>query len=163
MDIRQHVGLVDLRKLFWLSVPDRLAYFKLLHLFRVRHGIAPRYLMTNFKAVSEAHSHNTRNSSHNYFVSRDLSLSPSSFVFTAIKAWNSLPIALKTRLIDLSEIWSNTFPRDTSNDATDIWPDLWIFGLVSSLWFTYLSQVHSSQVFYIFYQSIIFQLSYDLC
>ena len=95
MDFRQHVGLVDLRKLSWLSVPDRVVYFKLLHLFRVRHGIAPKYLMTNFKAVSEAHSHNTRSSSHNYFVSRDLSLSPSSFAFSAIKAWNSLPLALK--------------------------------------------------------------------
>ena len=71
------------------------AYFKLLHLFRVRRGIAPKYLMNNFKAVSEAHSHNTRSSSHDYFVSRDLSLSPSSFAYTSIKVWNSLPLSLK--------------------------------------------------------------------
>ena len=96
MDLRQHVGLMDLRRLSWLSVPDRVAYFKLLHLFRVCHGIAPRYLMTNFKAVSEAHSHNTRSSSHNFFISRDLSLSPNSFTYTAIKVWNSLPLSLKS-------------------------------------------------------------------
>ena len=96
MDLRQHVGLMDLRRLSWLSVPDRVAYFKLLHLFRVRRGIAPKYLMTNFKAVSEAHSHNTRSSSHNFFISRDLSLSPNSFTYTAIKVWNSLPLSLKS-------------------------------------------------------------------
>ena len=126
MDIRQHVGLVDLRKLFWLSVQDRLAYFKLLHLFRVRHGIAPRYLMTNFKAVSEAHSHNTRNSSHNYFVSRDLSLSPSSFAFTAIKAWNSLPLALK----NIDKI--DRFKRDLKQHFSEGYIE-WCYGYMA--WF----------------------------
>ena len=96
MDFREHVDHKDLHKLSWLSVPDRVPYFKLLHLFRVRHGMAPKYLMCNFKTISEAHSHNTRGSDYNYVVSRDLSLSQSGFAYTAIKLWNSLPPLVKS-------------------------------------------------------------------
>ena len=52
--------------------------------------------MTNFKSISEAHSHNTRGGSHNCVITKDLSLSPSSFAYTAIKAWNSFPSSLKS-------------------------------------------------------------------
>ena len=96
MDFRQHVGLKELCQFSWLSVPDRVKYFKLLHIFRIRHSLAPRYLMSNFKAVSDAHTHNTRGSSFNYSISKELSLSPSTFSYTAIKAWNSLPNSLKS-------------------------------------------------------------------
>ena len=48
MDIRDHVGAMDLRHLSWLSIPDRVSFFKLIHLFKIRHGLAPRYLMINF-------------------------------------------------------------------------------------------------------------------
>ena len=96
MDFREHVDHKDLHKLSWLSVPDRVSYLKLLHLFRVRHGMAPKYLMCNFKTISEAHSHNTRGSDYNYVVSRDLSLSQSGFAYTAIKLWNSLPPSINS-------------------------------------------------------------------
>ena len=95
MDMMQHVGLGDLKKLSWLSVPDRVTFFKLLHLFKVRNGLAPKYLLVNFRSISEAHSHNTRSSSVNYHVSRDLAKSQGTFAFTATKAWNSLPMSLK--------------------------------------------------------------------
>ena len=51
MDFRQHVDSNDLHKLSWLSVPNRVTYFKLLHLFRVRMGMAPKYLMNNFRSI----------------------------------------------------------------------------------------------------------------
>ena len=41
LDFRQHVGKKDLRNLLWLSIPDRVAFFKMMHLFRIRHNIAP--------------------------------------------------------------------------------------------------------------------------
>ena len=95
MDIRQHVGVAELRSLSWLSIPDRVAFFKLVHLFRIRNNLAPRYLMINFVSVSNAHSHLTRGSGYNYRISRDLAQAPHGFAFTAIKQWNSLPSYLK--------------------------------------------------------------------
>ena len=51
--------------------------------------------MPNFSSVSQLHSHDTRGSGFNYRLSIDLSLSPDSFAYTAIKVWNSLPDDLK--------------------------------------------------------------------
>ena len=68
MEYTSHVGLSDLYNLSWLSVPDRVTYFKLLHIFKIRNGLAPRYLMTNFRSISDAHTHNTRGSSFNYCI-----------------------------------------------------------------------------------------------
>ena len=96
MDLRQHVGLPDLRKLSWLSIPDRVTYFKLSHIFRIRNGLAPKYLMVNFKSISDAHSYNTRGSEYNYCISKDLARSQTSFSYTAIKSWNSLSSSLKS-------------------------------------------------------------------
>ena len=95
MDFRQHVSLSELRSLKWLSIPDRVSYFKILHLFKVRNNLAPSYLKVNFRPISEAHSYNTRGRHFNYHVSKDEAMCPSSFSFTAIKLWNSMPSELK--------------------------------------------------------------------
>ena len=95
-DYRFHVGNAELRRLSWLNVSDRVLYFKLNHLFRVRHGLAPRYIMTNFRSLALSHSHNTRGQEFNFHLSKDCSLSSSSFMFTAAKHWNSLPTSLKS-------------------------------------------------------------------
>ena len=91
MDFRGHVDSKHLRELSWLSISDRVKFFRMSHLFRIRHNLAPTYLLPNFRAISTVHSHNTRGSSFNFQLSRELSLSPSSFAFTAIKQWNGLP------------------------------------------------------------------------
>ena len=91
----QHVGSSDFRKLSWLTVSDRVRYFKLVHVFKIKHCSATQYLMPNFKLIMSSHSHSTRGSSHNYFISKDISNAPSSFSFTAIRDWNSLPSELK--------------------------------------------------------------------
>ena len=95
MDYRGHVDNRSLKDLSWLNIPDRVKCFKMSHLFRIRSKLAPAYLLPNFKFVSDAHTHNTRGSSHNFHLSRQLSLSPNSFSFTAIKQWNALPNSLK--------------------------------------------------------------------
>ena len=92
---RDHVDRSHLRDLSWLCIPDRVSYFKMMHLFRIRHKLAPAYLMSNFKAVSTAHSHDTRGSHLNFVLPHYLSKSPNSFSFTAIKHWNALPNDLK--------------------------------------------------------------------
>ena len=96
LDNRAHVDVKNLRELNWLSIPDRVKFFRMAHLFRIRHKLAPSYLLPNFKQISSAHSYNTRGSTNNFHISRDLSLFPTGFAFTAIKQWNSLPEEIKS-------------------------------------------------------------------
>ena len=95
-DNRAHVDTKNLRELSWLSIADRVRFFRMSHLFRIRHKLAPSYLLQNFKSISDAHTHNTRGSNVNYVLSRELSLSPTSFSFLAIKQWNELPNDIKS-------------------------------------------------------------------
>ena len=90
-----HVLPQDFQGLSWLTIPNRVKLFKLNQVFRIRSGNAPQYLSTSFQALASSHSHDTRRSSSDYFISKDLANSPNSFSFTAIKHWNSLPLALK--------------------------------------------------------------------
>ena len=92
---RRHVGTEELKSLSWLTIPDRVKLFKLVHLFRIKHGLAPHYLRTNLTSVADAHMHNTRGSTSNYHVSRSLSATPSSFAYSSVRLWNSLPARLK--------------------------------------------------------------------
>ena len=95
MDFRAHVGNSELFQMSWLSIPDRITYFRMIHLFKIRHKMAPDYLLSCFKPVSQSHSHNTRGSGDNFQLSHDLARSQSSFSFLAAKEWNALPHDLK--------------------------------------------------------------------
>ena len=92
---RTHVDTRELGRLAWLSVSDRVRFFKCIHIFKIRNKTAPSYLAQNFNPVALAHSHNTRGSAHDYVISDSLARSPSSFAFTAIKEWNGLPTDIK--------------------------------------------------------------------
>ena len=96
LDYRAHIDGRNLRELEWLSVPDRVKSFRMAHLFRIRHKLAPSYLLPNFKLISTAHSYNTRGSSNNVHLSRELSLFSNGLAFTAIKQWNELPEIIKS-------------------------------------------------------------------
>ena len=91
-----HVDTRNLRDLSWLSMTDRVRYFKLCHVFRIKAGTAPEYMGQNFKPSSAVHGHFTRgSSSYNFFLSKGVADAPTSFSFTAIKEWNNLPPYLK--------------------------------------------------------------------
>ena len=92
---RYHVGINELKSLSWLSVPQRVKYFSLVHVFKIRSGLAPNYLSPLFVPNEMVHSHGTRGLICNYHISRNLAKAPTSFAFTAIKHWNSLPISFK--------------------------------------------------------------------
>ena len=96
---RHHVGSGDIKALSWLLVKDRVRCFKLVHevvhVHKVVHKRAPSYLAKRFLPVQGTHVHNTRSSSFNFRISKELSDSQSSFSYTAIKEWNNLPSALK--------------------------------------------------------------------
>ena len=95
-DSRHHVGSTELLSLSWLSVRERVSYFKLIHLFKIKHGIGPSYLRSNIVSVSETHSYATRGSRSNFHVSKALSNCPSAFAFSCVKQWNGLPCRIKT-------------------------------------------------------------------
>ena len=94
-DSRHHVGPPDLLSLTWLSISDRVNYFQLIHLFKIKHGLGPRYLRSNIVSVSDTHSYRTRGSRSNFHVSKALSSCPSAFAFSCVKQWNSLPQRIK--------------------------------------------------------------------
>ena len=95
-DCRHHVDRSNLSSLSWLAVRDRVSYFKLIHLFKIKHGLGPRYLRTNIVSVSDTHSYRTRGSISNFHMSKSLSNCPSAFAFSCVKDWNSLPDRIKT-------------------------------------------------------------------
>ena len=92
---RHHVDLSHFKRLSWLCISDRVKYFKLIHVFKVRHGLAPSYLSDRFKRVDDMHSYNTRGSKRNFSVSDETCNSLKSFSCTAVKVWNLLPSSLK--------------------------------------------------------------------
>ena len=67
-DMFYRVTSADMATLTWLSVQDRVRFFKLNLVFKIRTGRAPGYLSSNFVPLS--HSHNTRRSPFDYLVSK---------------------------------------------------------------------------------------------
>ena len=57
--------------------------------------VAPEY-MCNFQKLIEVHQHNTKNSFMSYIIPHVNSYGIKSFMYNAAKAWNSLPIFLKS-------------------------------------------------------------------
>ena len=92
---RHHVDSSDLKGLSWLLVRDRVDYFKLMHVFKIKRGLAPTYMSRKFVPIRDTHMYNTRHSDFNYTISKQLANSLSSFSFTAVKLWNALPAAFK--------------------------------------------------------------------
>jgi hypothetical protein len=98
MDQRGHVGPQHYRSLAWLTVKDRVSYFKLVHIFKMSKGLTPTYLSEKFRYVSDVHSYRMRGSDLNFFVSSADSSGAmaQSFNCTAKKEWNRLPASLKS-------------------------------------------------------------------
>ena len=97
LDYRAHVDFSLFKGLGWLSVPDRVNYFKLLHVFRVFSGSAPLYLTENFTRLKDVHGYYTRGSDTDFHVPciASSNIVHRSFFYTAIKEWNALPSELK--------------------------------------------------------------------
>ena len=94
-DSRAQVDSANLKDLSWMLIPDRVAFFKLLHVFKIRHGLAPAYLSERFTAVEETHAYNTRSRGRNFSISSYISCSVNTFSYSAAKLWNELPVHLK--------------------------------------------------------------------
>ena len=65
-------------------------------MFNVYHNRAPSYLSQDFKRIQSQHQHATRNAQHGYVVPRCQGISRFNFSYLGAKAWNSLPVFIKT-------------------------------------------------------------------
>ena len=88
------MGTSTLRELGWLTILDRVRYFAILHVFKIRKRMAPSYLCRSFAPVSSVHSHHTRGSIYDYHISREDI--PGCFSYFGKNQWNNLPVELKS-------------------------------------------------------------------
>ena len=97
MHPRSHIDQQHFRQIGWLAIRDRVRYFRLVHVHKIKNGLAPDYLTGAFTAVKEVHQHFTRGSVSDFHISSPCvsSLSQKSFGYVAVKEWNSLPLDLK--------------------------------------------------------------------
>ena len=86
-----HVDTCDFLKLSWLIFPDRVRFFRLCHVFKIKSGCAPSYLIDAFVPLTETYSYRTRGSTSNDFSVARCEGAPKSFSLTAIMEWNRLP------------------------------------------------------------------------
>ena len=94
---RSHVGRPEINAVGWLYFPERVKFFKLCHLFKVKNGLAPIYLSRDFVPTRDVHSHVTRGSCLNFFANSRV-FSPNTFHYTVIRDWNLLPESIKGAL-----------------------------------------------------------------
>ena len=91
---REHVGEEEINSVGWVIFPKRVSFFKLNHVFKIRLGLAPRYLSEDFCPINTVHSHRTRNSMAGYTV--NVGKYPvGTFHYSSIREWNALPDNVK--------------------------------------------------------------------
>ena len=96
LQARSHIGQTHLNDLNLLNVHDRISQLRLNHVFKIRTETSPVYLTEHFSQVNNIHRFRTRSNVHsNYFVPHVNSVSKTTFYFTAIQDWNSLPAYIK--------------------------------------------------------------------
>ena len=77
---RTHISQGTLRELGWLKIRDRVRYFALLHVFRVKNGLVP---------LKDVHDHKTRGSCTDFHIlANDV---VSTFEYFGKKEWNAIP------------------------------------------------------------------------
>ena len=92
---RSHIGQLELDKIKYLNVEDRVNQLCLNHMYKVKTGSSPCYLRELFKEVSTVHNFNTRNRNYNFNVPFVKGIASNSFFFRATKLWNLLPNKIK--------------------------------------------------------------------
>ena len=94
---RVHIDTQHYKQLGWLTFPDRVKYFRLSQVNKIRNNLSPSYLSDDFEPLSGIHAHATRASLHDYFIPNDYSRGSmtSSFKYLSKCDWNKLPNALK--------------------------------------------------------------------
>jgi len=92
---RFHIGFNEFKMVGILPVQYRVDQLKFGHMFNIINGSAPEYMSSNIISVNTLHSHMTRGSLFSCIIPRVGGSGITSFFYTGIKIWNSLPDRLK--------------------------------------------------------------------
>lgn len=92
---RTHIGFKEFQKVSLLPVHLRVEQLKLHHMFNIINGTAPCYMDFQIVMVHTQHGHNTRASVRSCKVPRVNRVAQSSFFYSGISLWNSLPLSIK--------------------------------------------------------------------
>ena len=117
---RTHLGAAEFQKAGMLPVAYRVEQLQLNHMFNVKTGSVPDYMMTQFQSAIS--SHNTRNSAASFYVPRVNGFGKNTFIYTGVKSWNSLPSQIRS-LTSKSSFKSNVkahlMSKNLSNDSNN--------------------------------------------
>ena len=89
MSARAHLESAHFKQMGWLPVSQRVTYIKLNHVYRVKEGLAPKYLSENL--VFNSYVHSTRSGPYSIFIPSGARFYRNSFVYTASHEWNKVP------------------------------------------------------------------------
>ena len=79
-----------------LNVDFRVKQLRLSHVHKIFNGTGPSYLSEQFIKVSDVH-HFTRGSTENFIVPSVNGVAATTFYYSGIKDWNSLPSDVKQK------------------------------------------------------------------
>ena len=94
---RSHIGFLELNSLNMLNVDFRVKQLRLSHVHKIFNGTGPSYLSEQFIKVSDVHHHFTRGSTENFIVPSVNGVAATTFYYSGIKDWNSLPSDVKQK------------------------------------------------------------------
>ena len=94
---RSHIGFSELDSLGMLNVDFRVKQLRLGYAHKIFNDRCPSYLSEDFVKTSDIHRHNTRGSSEIFVVPSVSGVAATTFYYSAIKDWNSLPSEVKIR------------------------------------------------------------------
>ena len=94
---RSSIHNIHFKTLNWLPVSKRVEEITLLHVFKVRKGLAPKYMMEQFVEAVSTHSHDARFSRSGCFaVPRVGTHERKSFTYVGCNLWNRLSNNIKS-------------------------------------------------------------------
>ena len=94
---RSHIGFSELDSLNMLNVDLRVKQLRLSHVHKIFNETGPSYLSGHFIKASNVHHHFTRGSTENFVVPSVRGVAATTFYFSTIKDWNSLPSHVKQK------------------------------------------------------------------
>ena len=112
-----------------LNVEFRVKQLRLSHAYNIYNETCPSNLLEQFIKTSDVHRHFTRGSTENFVVASISGVAATTFCYSAIKDWNSLPFKVKKEVLSVES-------KVRQNTASD---------LSCSLWKQIISYIISSQ------------------
>ena len=80
-----------------LNVDFRVKQLRLSHVHKIFNGTGLPYLSEQFIKVSDVHYHFTRGSTENFIVPSVNGVAATTFYYSGVKDWNSLPSDVKQK------------------------------------------------------------------